>query len=160
MDKAGYVDERPLMFRSLLLSAVLFSVSASAFADHPGSQPSAAKAIKTLPQLPNDADIEDIMANMPDLNALMGDMMKMMSDPEMQSTMKRAGETLERKMETSGAMDIQDNGLPDMNAAMGAMLSMLSDKDTMGGMMEMMGGMAEMMEEHVPEAATTVKKPK
>ena len=118
------------------------------------------QALKSAPKLPNSlagqlpsaSEIENIMADMPDLNLLMGGMMEMMSDPKMQSTMKRAGKTLEQKMQSSGAMKTQANGLPDMNAAMGAMLSMLSDEETMGSMMEMVGGMAEMLEEHVPEA--------
>jgi len=87
----------------------------------------------------------------------MGGMMEMMSDPKMQSTMKNVGKTLEQKMDSSGAMKTQANGLPDMNAAMGAMLSMMSDEEVMGGMMEMLGGMAEMMEEHVPEAKGKLK---
>lgn len=123
------------------------------------------KALKSAPQLPKSlagqlpsaAEIEDIMAEMPDLNVLMGGMMEMMSDPKMQSTMKRAGETLEQKMQSSGAMKTQANGMPDMNAAMGAILSMLSDEETMGNMMEMVGGMAEMLEEHVPEAKGKLK---
>jgi len=85
----------------------------------------------------------------------MGDMMKMMSNPKFQNNMKRTGEKLAYSMENSGAMEPQENGLPDFNAAMSAMLSMMTDKETMGGMMEMMGEMAVSMEKHIPETKNT-----
>ena len=162
------------MLRTLFLSSIMtaFAIPAmttSALANHPDGTSSTKKAIidqtlKASPklptslagQLPSASEIEDIMADMPDLNALMGGMMEMMSDPKMQSTMKNVGKTLEQKMDSSGAMKTQANGMPDMNAAMGAMLSMMSDEEVMGGMMEMLGGMAELAQEHVPE----VKAPK
>jgi len=142
------------MFKPLLLTFAILGLSSPAFADHPGDdKPS--KTVKTMPQLPNEADIENIMADMPDLNAIMGDMMKMMSNPKFQNNMKRTGEKLAYSMENSGAMEPQENGLPDFNAAMSAMLSMMTDKDTMGGMMEMMGEMAVSMEKHIPETKNT-----
>jgi len=153
------------MLRSLFLATAMTLMATPAMATHPDDTSPTEKTIidKTLKstpklpkslkgQLPSPADIENIMSEMPDLNALMGGMMEVMQDEKFQRTMKNAGKTLEHKMESSGAMKKQANGLPDFNAAMGAMLSMMSDEETMGGMLEMMGEMAKTLEEHIPEA--------
>ena len=148
------------MFRNALI-ALAFTGFSSLAAAHP--EPEASDVTKpatkiTAPQLPTQDEIEDILENMPDFNAIMGDMMGVMQDEHLQSKLKSTVKTFGEKIEKSGALDTRDaNGLPDFNALFGAMLPMIADEDGLGGLIEPMTELAEKMEDSLQKHAPPAK---
>jgi len=83
------------MFRTALI-ALAFTGFSSLAAAHP--EPEAPDTVKpakkiTTPQLPTQGEIEDILENMPDFNAIMGDMMGVMQDEKLQTKLKSTAKT-------------------------------------------------------------------
>lgn len=164
------------MLRALFISTS-FALSMAALpaygAAHP--EPAPAKtakkaAAKTAPQalndikLPSQSEIDALVKNMPDMNALMGQMMTVMKDPALKDSMQRSGKAFAEKMENSGALEpTGSDGMPDFNKAFGAMLSMMSDEEAMGGLLGALGTMAQGLEDvelNLGEAANApAKKP-
>ena len=151
-----------LITTSALFSAALIAAPASA---HPEPAPKAAvKKVKPAIKiedikLPTQGEIDTMVKNMPDMNAIMGQMMTVMKDPNLRKGMEKSGKAFAKKMENSGALEpTGPDGMPDFNKAFGAMLSLMNDENAMGGMLETLGTMAEGMEgieQHIPEAAKT-----
>jgi hypothetical protein len=148
---------------SVILSAAIIAPAASA---HPEPAPAVKIDKKSVTKiedikLPTQAEIKQLQKNMPDMNAIMGQMMTVMKDPELREGMEKSGKTFAKKLEKSGAMEpTGPDGLPDFNKAFGAMLSLMGDEDAMGGMLESLGAMAEGLEgieQHIPESAKAPK---
>ena len=142
------------MFRTFILSLTALSLSSIAHA-HPDPEASAPQTPQkiTKPQLPTQAEIQDVLEQMPDMNAIMGDMMGLMKDEKFKDTMKKSAKAFTEKMDKDDVFKTGPDGLPDFNKAFGAMLGVFSDEEAMGGMMDTMMGLAETMEKHIPETA-------
>jgi len=127
---------------------------------HPEPDASTKQSPKTLtakPTLPSQAELQKALAELPDMNAIMGDMLSIVKDETLHNQMKRTGETFAKRIENSGALEMRDdNGLPDFNAAFGVMISMIGEEDGFGAMLDTMTSMAEQMERvtetHIPKA--------
>ncbi len=145
-----------MRFLSLTLaSALLFSGSALA---HPEKQDEPAKPAVTMSDielsdlpLPTEEDIDAIMDQMPDLNALFGDFIELAEDERLQKRFEKAGDAFAEKLDDSGALELDDNDLPDFNALMRVMLSAMSDEDIMGEMLHTLDDVKDVMEKHVDE---------
>lgn len=164
------------MLRALFIttSFALCAAAIPAFAAaHPEPAPSktAVKAASQTPtqalkdiQLPTQAEIDTLLKNMPDMNAVMGQMMTVMKDPALKDSMQRSGKAFTQRLESSGALEpTGPDGMPDFNKAFGAMLSIMSDQEAMEGMLGALGAMAEGLEgieKHIPEASKSPVKPK
>ena len=144
-----------IMLRLILTSAALLAAPlaiAETTANHPGPEaatPQASVPAKTA-QLPSAAEIEAALAQMPDMNAIMGDMMDIVKDEDFQDTMKDSLGAFTERLDGSGALEPQDNGMPDFNSLFAVMLGTLSDEETMGGMLETMDEFVGVMEKHAP----------
>ena len=160
------------MLRALLitttasLSAMFIAAPASAHPDEPAAKTAPAKTAKKADKiedlkLPTQAEIDAMVKQMPDMNAIMGQMMTVMKDPDLRKGMERSAKAFGDKMDSSGVMQpTGKDGLPDFNKAFGAMLSLMGDEDAMGGMLESLGAMAEGLEgieQHIPESAKAPK---
>ncbi len=148
------------MFRTALIALAFTGFSSLAVAHPEPEAPDTVKPAKkiTTSQLPTQGEIEDILENMPDFNAIMGDMMGVMQDEKLQTKLKSTAKTFGEKIEKSGALDTRDaNGLPDFNALFGAMLPMIADEDGLGGLIEPMTELAEKMEDSLQKHTPTVK---
>ena len=157
------------MLRALFITtASLFTLAAtapmaSAHPDEPASQKTAVKKVTKIEdiKLPTQGEIDTMVKNMPDMNAIMGQMMTVMKDPELRKSMEKSGKAFAENLESSGALEpVGPDGMPDFNKAFGAMISMMGDEDAMGGMLETLGTMAEGLEgieQHIPETAKTPK---
>ena len=160
------------MLRALLitttvsLSAMLIAAPASAHPDEPASNTAPAntakKAVKIEDlKLPTQAEIDAMVKQMPDVNAIMGQMMTVMKDPDLRKGMERSAKAFGDKMDSSGVMQpTGKDGLPDFNKAFGAMITMMGDEEAMGGMLSTLGAMAEGLEgieQHIPEQPKTSK---
>jgi hypothetical protein len=112
-------------------------------------------------KLPTQAEINDMVNSLPDMNAVMGQMMTVMKDPDIRANMEKSGKAFAKRMESSGALKTSGpDDLPDFNKAFEAMLGMMGDQEAMGGLLSSMGAMAEGLEgieKHLPEP--TVKSP-
>ena len=105
------------------------------------------------PQLPSKAKIQDAIKQMPDMTAMMGDMMVLMKDEKFRDNMKSSAQAFGDRLEDSGVLDTGANGMPDMNEALAVLMETFSDEEAMGGMLETMMGVATAMEKHIPESA-------
>ena len=148
------------MLRALPLTLALFALPSVAMA-HPEPDTTAPKSIAKMerPQLPSKSEIQEAIKQMPDMNAVMGDMMGMMKDERFRSDMESSARAFGDRLEHSGALEVGKNGMPDFNNAFAVMLETFSDEEAMGGMMDTMMGLAEVMEKHAPEGISTAKKP-
>lgn len=144
------------MLRALSLALVITGTSAAAMA-HPEPDTTAPKSISKMerPQLPSKSEIQDAIKQMPDMNAIMGEMMVIMKDERFRENMESSARAFGDRLERSGALETGDNGMPDFNSAFAVMLKTFSDEDAMGGMMDTMMGLAEAMEKHAPETTET-----
>lgn len=145
------------MFRFLTLTLALSAFSTAAMA-HPEPENEAPKSISQMerPQLPSKSEIQDAIKQMPDMNAVMGDMMGIMKDERFRENMESSARAFGDRLERSGALETGKDGMPDFNNAFAVMLETFSDEDAMGGMLDTMMGLASAMEKHAP---ATVKKP-
>lgn len=146
------------MFRTLMISAALLGISSPSWA-HPEPQ-EPAKSITAKPQLPSQTEIQDALKQMPDMNAIMGEMMGLMKDEKFRANMERSADSFAKRFEAEDVFKTDADGMPDFNKAFAVMLGAFSDEEAMGGMMDTMMGLAETMEKHVPETAKVPDKEK
>jgi hypothetical protein len=149
------------MLRALSIVIAFTTVSATAMA-HPEPETTAPKSITELdrPQLPSKAEIQEAINQMPDMNAIMGEMVNLMKDEGFKDNMENSARAFSNRLERSGALENGENGMPDFNKAFAVMLETFSDEDAMGGMLDTMMGLAETMEKHVPETKNITPKEK
>lgn len=143
-------------FSSALISVAVFGMTSAAFA-HPDpveTPKSSAKSVKMVkPELPSQADIQDALKQMPDMNAIMGGMMTVMKDEKFKDQMESSAKAFSKRMDAEDVFKKGPDGMPDFNKAFEVMLGTFSDEEAMGGMLETMMGLAEAMEEHIPQEA-------
>ncbi|MEE9347297.1 MAG: hypothetical protein V3U82_03820 [Robiginitomaculum sp.] len=137
-----------------IIAAPFFAPGASAH-PLPEDKPKPAISMKDI-TLPSKAEIETMKESLPDMNVMMGSMMKMMKDEDFRAGMDKTADVMKRKM---GALDMKSNkdGMPDMNAMMGAMLELFGDEEMMESLIGQIAPLQEMMEEALPEAAMKPK---
>lgn len=142
----------------ILTTALAISAFSTAAMAHPEPENEAPKSIAKMerPQLPSKSEIQDAIKQMPDMNAIMGDMMGIMKDERFRDNMESSARAFGKRLENSGALEAGKDGMPDFNNAFGVMLETFSDEEAMGGMLDTMMGLASAMEKHAPK---TVKKP-
>lgn len=148
------------MLRSFFISAALLTVSAPAFAHpDPDSPQTTTHAPITAPQLPSQADIAAAIEHMPDMNAIMGDMMGLMKDEGFRDKMESSAKAFAKNIDIDDAFKTGSDDLPDFNKAFASMLGAFSDEDAIGGLLNVMTDMAHTMEKHIPEDAKKATKP-
>ncbi len=137
----------------LALSAgLLFSAPALA---HPEKTEPKPKTDISEIQLPIEADVEKMIDDMPDFNALMGAMMNIMQDEDIRDSLKDAGQSFAKSVEKSGISDMTadlDKGeLPDINKLMATMLRLTADDNVMGKMLDVAKELEATVEENIDE---------
>ncbi len=135
------------------LSAALM-ISSPALAHPEKADPKPATDISDI-QLPSKAEVEDMIDEMPDFNALMGAMMTIMKDEDLRDSLKDAGKSLSESVEKSGLTDMTadlDKGeLPDINKLMATMLRLTADDNVMGKMLDVAKELEATVEENIDE---------
>ena len=111
-------------------------------------------------KFPTEAEIEDIIDQMPDMNKLMGAMMEIAKDEDIHEALKMAGQNFGDKMEKSGLtdMELKDREMPDFNALLATMMRTFSDEDMMGDFVGIASKMQEAVEENIDEDMLKPKK--
>ena len=148
------------MLRLLSAALAFVAISTTAMA-HPEPEPESPKSIAQMerPQLPSKAEIQEAIKQMPDMTAVMGDMIGIMKDERFRDNMESSARTFSDRLETSGALETSKDGLPDFNSAFAVMLETFSDEEAMGGMLDTMMGLAATMEKHAPETVKAANNP-
>jgi len=100
-------------------------------------------------KLPTEAEIEDIIDQMPDFNGLMNGLLKISQDESLMNSLERAGEKLSERMETFEDVPEQENGMPDLNGLMATMLRTFSDEDFMDEMLDVATELQRSVEENL-----------
>lgn len=101
--------------------------------------------------LPTEAEIDEMLADMPDFNGLMRDMIKLATDEELQDRMERSGKALSDKIDQSGALETDENGMPDFNKLIRVMMYAMADEEVTGGLLETVDELQTVMEKHLPD---------
>ena len=134
-----------MRFLSLLLPLMLLASPAMA-----QSGSNSTKSLKDV--LPSEAEVEQIIAELPDFNHMMDGLMDIAQDEKLQKQFKDSAEHMKEQLEESGALEPRDNGLPDFNAAMAVMLRTFTDKDGVGGMIEALEDVSKDFESIIEES--------
>lgn len=101
-------------------------------------------------ELPSEAEIAEMQAQLPDLNGMIASMMKLATNKDMKNGMAKSADRLKEKLDFD-TFETKD-GMPDLNAMMSAMIALMGDEELVGGMIEAIEPIAELMEEFAPEA--------
>jgi len=102
-------------------------------------------------KLPSSSEVEQIIADMPDLNKLMDGMMAIAQDEDLMNSLETAGEKMSKNFEKLGDMEMRENGMPDMNMMMATMLRTFSDEEVMGEMLGVVQELQDVVEENFDE---------
>ncbi len=149
------------LLSSSMITLALLAMPAFASAHEVKEKPKPEISISDL-KLPTEAEIEDIIDQMPDLNALMGGMLNVVQDEDIQDSLKEAGKALSQSVEKSGIMDmdidIKNGELPDLNNLMATILRMTGDEDVMGEMLGVVTELQKSVEENFDEDMLKPKK--
>lgn len=134
----------------LMTAAALTLLSATAFA-HPEHSESDKDTPETEFTLPSKAEMQDILDQMPDFNGILGDFKDMAEDEDIQNRLENIGESFVQKLDESGALETQKNGLPDINKAIEVMMFAFTDDDIAGELVDTMTEVQDIVEKHMPE---------
>lgn len=117
----------------------------------PKAEPAKSTALKDF-KLPSQAEIDDMLENMPDFNGIMGDMLDMAKDETMQKRFESTAESFKELLDDDALSKRDKNGLPDINALLATMLGAMSEDGPAGelleGVAEIAGEMETIMEKH------------
>lgn len=100
-------------------------------------------------ELPSEAEIAEMQAQLPDLNAMMASIMKLATNGDMKNGMAKSADRLKEKLDFDN-FETKD-GLPDLNAMMSAMIALMGDEELVGGMIEAIEPFAEFMDDLAPD---------
>ena len=143
-----------MRFLSLLLPPVTLSMALLA-------TPAMADDNKSLKDhLPSEAEVENIIAELPDFNHLMDGLLEIAKNEKLREQLTDSAEHMKDTLEESGALELRENGMPDMNAAMAVMLRTLTDKDGVGGMIEAFEDVGKELETIMEESFDKKLQPK
>ena len=124
---------------TFIFSTLLIAVPVSAQSDDLGFQ------------LPSDAEIEQIIADMPDLNAIMDGFLAVAQDEDLRTSLEDTGEKLSARLEALSDIEIRDNGTPDLNLLMATMMYTLSDDDVMGDLLNVVTELQDVIDDNFDE---------
>jgi len=93
----------------ILTAALAFSAISTAAMAHPEPENKAPKSISKMerPQLPSKTEIQDAIKQMPDMNAIMGDMMGIMKDERFRDNMESSARAFGDRLERSGPFQMK-----------------------------------------------------
>ena len=138
---------------ALSLAAGLF-FSAPALAHPEKTDPKPVQKVSEI-KLPTEAEIEQIIDDMPDFNKIMGAMMAVMQDEDIRDSLKEAGESFAESVEKSGikdmTSDLDEGEMPDFNALFATMMRMTADDNVMGNMLDVMSELQDSIEDNIDE---------
>ena len=130
------------MIRSALFAAIAILVPLGAFADETRDP----RVEEILDQLPTEAEIEELLSDLPDMNKMMTGVMDIAQDPETMETLERVGTRLEERF-SSLELNVEEGELPDFNHMMEEVMGLASDRETIGDVLGLMFQIVDVVEE-------------
>ena len=130
------------LFWSLGSALILLGIFTPAYA---AAQTDTKKPL--IDSLPSEAEIETIIAGLPDLNHLMDGLVDIAKDETLRQNISDAATHVMDDLEASGALELRDNGLPDFNKSMAVMLRAISDPEGMGKIINTLGEVADELDD-------------
>lgn len=107
------------------------------------------KKDKTEFNFPSEAEIEQLINDMPDINGLMSGLLKIVQDEDVLTSLEHVAETLSEKAEALEEMETQENGMPDFNGLFATMLRTFADEELREDMMNVVTELQESVEENL-----------
>jgi len=100
-------------------------------------------------KFPTEAEIEQLIGELPDFNGLMNGLMAVAQDEDLMSSLEHVAESMSEKMEVLEDMETQENGMPDFNFLMSTMLRTFADEELREDMMNVVTELQESVEENL-----------
>ena len=138
---------RHSLAKMTIAMVIAIGVNSAAFAksetQKPANDTSLEQAIRDI-ELPSEEQINNMIERLPDMNALMGDMINIAKNEAMQDSFKSSAQQLKDAIKASDIMDKRDaNGLPDFNALLATMMQLSTDEAVMGELRDGLAIMAQ-----------------
>ncbi len=89
-------------------------------------------------KLPSAAQMDAIIEQLPDFNHMLDGFMEIAQDEKIRDQIIESADHMKSELETSGALELRENGLPDFNAGIEVMLRSMSDEKGLGGLLDAM----------------------
>lgn len=143
--------------RSLCLSlAAIFAASGTAMA-----HPDHTETPKPVPEatFPSKAEIEKAIDDMPDFNAILGDLITVAAKSELPRQMERTGDKFRKDLKDSGALEPDRNGLPDIKLTLKTLMNAFMDEGLSESVLATGKDMQAVIEKHVPPQPEAEKQP-
>lgn len=140
------------MFRLALVCALLGLCAVPAFADADADADRRARVEQALSHLPERADVEAVMAEMPNITGALTGLMDVANDKGNQKTLEGLVERLEGEfsaMET----ELADGNIPDLNGMIERFMLLSTDRSFMGDALDLAFQVQDVMTEALPETA-------
>jgi hypothetical protein len=142
------------LFFTVFGTFALWSIPFQVSAENVQSDPKQSLKVEDI-KLPTEAEIEDIIDQLPDFNAIMGGMVKVMQDEDIQQSMKKASESLSDSIEKSNIKDLTKNldegELPDINKMLETLLRLSADEEVLGSMLDVVTDLQNAVEDNLNE---------
>ena len=138
------------MFRFAILSVLLAMVAMPAFAQSDAER--RARVERALDQLPEPADIEAAMDQVPNITGALTGLMAIANDAENQKTLEGLVGRLESEFSVIGE-ELSDGDIPDLNGMMEQLMLLSTDREFMGDALDLAFQVQDVMVEAMPEDA-------
>ena len=138
------------MFRFAVLSVLLAMVAMPAFAQSDAER--RARVERALDQLPEPADIEAAMDQVPNITGALTGLMEIANDAENQKTLEGLVGRLENEFSVIGE-ELSDGDIPDLNGMIEQLMLLSTDREFMGDALDLAFQVQDVMVEALPEDA-------
>lgn len=106
---------------------------------------------------PTKAQIEAAIDEMPDLNAILGDLIILAGESELPQRMTETGETVKQRLEASGALEPDRSGLPDIKLTLKVLLGALAEENVSEELSETLSDIQIILKKHTSDAVLSEK---
>ena len=138
------------MFRFAILSVLLAMVAMPAFAQSDAER--RARVERALDQLPEPADIEAAMDQVPNITGALTGLMAIANDAENQKTLEGLVGRLESEFSVIGE-ELSDGDIPDLNGMIEQLMLLSTDREFMSDALDLAFQVQDVMVEAMPEDA-------
>lgn len=100
---------------------------------------------------PTKAEMHAAIDSLPDINALLKDLIKLTKETDLPKRMEKTTDKLAADLEKSGALEPDRNGLPDIKLTLKIFANALADEEVSEGLKDTLDDLEVILEKHMPE---------
>lgn len=100
---------------------------------------------------PTKAEMHAAIDSLPDINALLDDLIKLTKETDLPERMEKTTDQLTTDLEKSGALEPDRNGLPDIKLTLKIFANALADEEVSEGLKDTLDDLEVILEKHMPE---------